>query len=113
MTPLEVIDKIARGDVYVDHRHVSRRADDRRDGEDLRGARLRPGAGVRRGRAGRRRRFATLDPAARDLEGYLFPETYALPRDTPTRAKLVRQMVGALRARVHAGAAAGGRRAAA
>jgi UPF0755 protein len=33
-----------------------------------------------------------LDPAATDLEGYLFPETYSLPRhtDAPT---LVRQMV--------------------
>ena len=26
-----------------------------------------------------------LDPAARDLEGYLFPETYALPRGTTAR----------------------------
>ncbi|MDO8681533.1 MAG: endolytic transglycosylase MltG [Acidobacteriota bacterium] len=26
-----------------------------------------------------------LDPAARDLEGYLFPETYALPRGTSAR----------------------------
>lgn len=33
-----------------------------------------------------------LDPAARDLEGYLFPETYALPRGTPA-ADLVGQMV--------------------
>lgn len=33
-----------------------------------------------------------LDPAAHDLEGYLFPETYALPRRTDA-AKLVRLMV--------------------
>jgi len=33
-----------------------------------------------------------LDNAARDLEGYLFPETYALPRGTPA-ADLVAQMV--------------------
>jgi len=33
-----------------------------------------------------------LDPAARDLEGYLFPETYALPRNTPA-AEVVAQMV--------------------
>jgi UPF0755 protein len=32
-----------------------------------------------------------LDPAAKDLEGYLFPETYALPRHTDA-AKLVRLM---------------------
>jgi UPF0755 protein len=34
-----------------------------------------------------------LDPEARDLEGYLFPETYALPRGT-SAGELVRQMVG-------------------
>ena len=33
-----------------------------------------------------------LDPAARDLEGYLFPETYTLPRGTPV-AKLIAMMV--------------------
>lgn len=35
---------------------------------------------------------ADLDPAARDLEGYLFPNTYALPRSA-TAADLVRRMV--------------------
>ncbi len=39
-----------------------------------------------------------LDPAAKDLEGYLFPETYALPRRTDA-AKLVRLMVAAFSAR--------------
>ena len=34
----------------------------------------------------------TLDPAARDLEGYLFPDTYALPRKTDA-PRLVRMMV--------------------
>ncbi len=33
-----------------------------------------------------------LDPAAKDLEGYLFPETYTLPRGTPV-TKLVALMV--------------------
>ena len=33
-----------------------------------------------------------IDPVARDLEGYLFPETYALPRKT-SASKLVRLMV--------------------
>lgn len=37
-----------------------------------------------------------LDPAAPDLEGYLFPETYALPRRADAKA-LVRQMVGRFR----------------
>ena len=48
-----------------------------------------------------------LDPAARDLEGYLFPETYALPRQTPA-SELVAQMVEGFRkvfdARVRAAA---------
>jgi len=35
---------------------------------------------------------ADLDPQARDLEGYLFPETYALPRRT-SASDLVRMMV--------------------
>jgi UPF0755 protein len=33
-----------------------------------------------------------LDPAAKDLEGYLFPETYSLPRGTPV-SKLISMMV--------------------
>ena len=38
-----------------------------------------------------------LDPAARDLEGYLFPDTYALPRGT-SAATLVETMVHRFRA---------------
>jgi len=37
-----------------------------------------------------------LDPAAKDLEGYLFPETYTLPRGTPV-ATLVSLMVDRFR----------------
>jgi UPF0755 protein len=40
---------------------------------------------------------ADLDPNATDLEGYLFPETYALPRGVPA-AKLIAAMVGRFRA---------------
>jgi UPF0755 protein len=36
--------------------------------------------------------IADLDPGARDLEGYLFPETYSLPRNTPA-SDVVAQMV--------------------
>ena len=39
---------------------------------------------------------AELDPDARDLEGYLFPNTYSLPRQS-TAAQLVEQMVAAFR----------------
>lgn len=38
-----------------------------------------------------------LDPLATDLEGYLFPDTYALPRGTPAR-RLVALMVERFRA---------------
>jgi UPF0755 protein len=37
-----------------------------------------------------------LDPEAVDLEGYLFPETYALPRDTPAD-RLIETMVSRFR----------------
>ena len=38
------------------------------------------------------RAIAELDPAARDLEGYLFPETYRLPRGR-TGPEVVRVLV--------------------
>jgi UPF0755 protein len=38
-----------------------------------------------------------LDPDAKDLEGYLFPETYAVPRRTPA-SRLIEQMVQQFRA---------------
>jgi UPF0755 protein len=38
-------------------------------------------------------RIRELDPEARDLEGYLYPETYSLPRGTAP-AKLIEMMVG-------------------
>ena len=41
--------------------------------------------------------IADLDAEASDLEGYLFPETYAVPRDTPAW-RLVRMMVDRFRA---------------
>jgi UPF0755 protein len=42
--------------------------------------------------AGDARLIASLDPGAHDLEGYLFPDTYALPRRA-TAAQLVTRMV--------------------
>ena len=39
----------------------------------------------------------SLDPEADDLEGYLFPETYALPRDVPA-ARVIAMMVDRFRA---------------
>jgi UPF0755 protein len=93
MTPAEVVDRIARGDVYV-------RSITFREGLTIRQmAELFEAKGF-----GRAAEFvaATRDaslvreihPDARDLEGYLFPETYALPRRA-TAEQLVGRMVAA------------------
>jgi UPF0755 protein len=91
MTPFEVIDKIARGDVFVVTMTF-------REGLSIvEMAKVFESHGF--GAAGD---FVTaahdpapirdLDPAAVDLEGYLFPDTYPLPRKT-SAAQLVRLMV--------------------
>jgi UPF0755 protein len=95
MTPFEVIDKVARGDVYVVHVTFP-------EGlaiVDM--AKIFEGAGL-----GAAKSFleAAKDPAsirdldteAKDLEGYLFPDTYALPRRTDA-AKLTHLMVAAFK----------------
>ena len=92
---LDVIDKIARGDVYrrrltfregltigemaqvFEERGFGTAADFRKAAEN---------AGL----------ILDLDPGAADLEGYLFPETYALPRGT-SAASVVSQMVDAFK----------------
>ena len=92
MTPAEVIDKIASGDVYnrritfpegLNIQEMARLYEQQGFGKAaafVEAARD-PGA------------IRSLDPAATDLEGYLFPETYSVPRDT-TAAKLVGLLVG-------------------
>jgi UPF0755 protein len=92
---LDVIDKIARGDVY-------RRRLTFREGLTIpEMAQVFEERGF--GKADEFRQAAQnaslindLDPDARDLEGYLFPETYALPRGT-TAAAVVAQMVQGFR----------------
>ncbi len=91
MTARQVVDKIARGDVYT--RMLTFR-------EGLTVAEMAAvfearGFGVAAefiAAAQNTRLIEDLDPTARDLEGYLFPETYALPR-TPPASELVAQMV--------------------
>lgn len=91
MHALDVINKIARGDVY-------KRLLTFREGLTiLEMAQVFEEKGF--GKAAEFRKaadnaklIADLDPAARDLEGYLFPETYSLPRDTPATV-VVEQMV--------------------
>jgi UPF0755 protein len=91
MTVDEVIRKLARGEVYL-------RSLTFPEGLTIRQmARLYEGAGF--GTASAFTEAATnvalvsrIDPAARDLEGYLFPDTYALPRRA-TAVDVVRTMV--------------------
>ena len=91
MAPAEVVDKLARGDVYV-------RAITFREGLTVREiAAVYENAGV--GSAAdviaaskNAALIQSIDPDARDLEGYLFPDTYTLPR-TATAAQLVELMV--------------------
>jgi UPF0755 protein len=95
MTTREVIDRIARGDVF------------------LRPVTFREGLTVRqmaeiyeRDGGGSKAEFLRaaenaslihdIDPSAPDLEGYLFPDTYTLPRRT-TADQLVQRMVTAFR----------------
>jgi UPF0755 protein len=110
MHALDVIDKIARGDVY--ERLITFR-------EGLTIAEM---AAVFEERgfgsaadfqkaAGNAQLINDLDPAATDLEGYLFPETYSLPRHTPAADVVARMVAGfktALSAETRAAAAAAG-----
>ena len=95
MTPTEVIEKIARGDVYnrritfpegLTIQEMARIYEQQKFGKAAAfAAAARDASPIR-----------DIDPAATDLEGYLFPETYALPRDA-TAAKLVELMVARFR----------------
>lgn len=95
MAPSEVIDKIARGDVHT--RRITFP-----EGLNIREmARIYEQQGF--GKAAAFEEAARdasaireVDPAATDLEGYLFPETYSIPRGT-TAEKLVSLMVGRFR----------------
>jgi UPF0755 protein len=91
LTPAQVVDRIARGDVYL--RPITFRE----------GLTIRQKAVVFEERgfgpqgefvraAGKASLIGDLDPVATDLEGYLFPDTYALPRRT-TADQLVARMV--------------------
>jgi UPF0755 protein len=92
MTPLEVIRKIARGEVYtititfpegltIEEMAKVFEARGLGDASSFRAA-ARDGSLA-----------ADFDPGATDLEGYLFPDTYLVPRRTGAGA-LVREMVG-------------------
>jgi UPF0755 protein len=96
MTPVEVVEKLARGDVYgrritfpegLTILEMSRIYETREFGPAKEFVDAARNASLIR----------DLDPAAPDLEGYLFPETYTLPRGTPA-ARLIALMVDRFRA---------------
>lgn len=96
MTVFEVIDRLARGDVYTrrvtfpEGLTISELAAIYADGGF--------GTAVEFEAAARNASLITdLDPAARDLEGYLFPDTYAVPRVTRAET-MVALMVDRFRA---------------
>src|ERR1041385_3879186 len=80
MTPLDVVNVLVRGDVYTQKGTFP-------EGltiEEMSKLYEAHGFGPARDFVEASRnveRIADLDPAAKDLEGYLFPETYALPRN--------------------------------
>jgi UPF0755 protein len=91
LSPRAVVDKIVRGDVFL--RPVTFRE----------GLTIRQMAAIFEERgfgpqaefvkaAGKSELIRELDPLAQDLEGYLFPDTYTLPRST-TADDLVERMV--------------------
>jgi UPF0755 protein len=90
-TPMDVIARLARGDVYL-------RSVTFPEGLTIRQmAAIYQGSGLGAASdfvaaAGDEGLVAGDDPAARDLEGYLFPDTYALPRRASAR-DLVERMV--------------------
>ena len=95
MTPLDVVDVLARGEVYTQKVTFP-------EGltiEEM--SKLYEMHGFGRARdfieaARKGDRIGALDPAASDLEGYLFPETYALPRNSGA-VRLIELMVDRFR----------------
>jgi len=91
LTPLQVVDVLARGDVYTQRLTFPEGL----NVEEM--AKLYESHGLGRATdfiaaARNVKGIRQLDDKASDLEGYLFPETYALPRQTPA-ARLVDLMV--------------------
>ena len=96
ITPLAVVEKMASGDVYTRRLTFP-------EGLTIREmAALYEAHGFGSSKefvaaAGNAALINDLDPKARDLEGYLFPETYALPRTTPAN-HIIELMVERFRA---------------
>ena len=91
MSPADVVDKIRRGDVFLQPITFREGLTIRQMGELYEARGFGPGsefiAAARNGK-----RAAAFDSQAADLEGYLFPDTYTMPRRA-TAAQLVERMV--------------------
>jgi UPF0755 protein len=96
MTPREAIDKIAKGDVYLRPITFPEGLTIREMAQTYQGRGFGPAASFGDA-AGNASLVADLDAAAKDLEGYLFPETYALSRRASAR-DLASMMVAQFRA---------------
>ena len=90
LTPMEVIDKLARGDVYVINITFPEGLTMAEMGKIYETHELGPASAFVMA-ARDPSAIKALDPAARDLEGYLFPETYLLSRrsDAPQLVRLM------------------------
>jgi UPF0755 protein len=93
MTVKEVVAKIARGEVYLLPITFREGLTVKQMGELFEARGFGP-ASTFTAAAANTRLAASFDPGARDLEGYLFPDTYALPRSA-TAEQLVARMVAA------------------
>jgi len=87
MTPIEVLDKIARGDVYVIALTFPEGLTIPEMARIFEGHGLGPASAFIEA-AKDTSAIRAIDPSATDLEGYLFPETYTFPRHTDA-AKIV------------------------
>jgi UPF0755 protein len=91
IAPAAVVEKIARGDVYFRIITIPEGLTIRQMAAIYEQAGFGPAKDFTAA-AGDPSLASALDPAARNLEGYLFPDTYALPRRTSAPG-LVRRMV--------------------
>jgi UPF0755 protein len=91
LTPAQVVDKIARGDVYLRSLTFPEGLTIKQMADLFEQKGFGTAESFRRA-AGNPDRIRSLDPQAPDLEGYLFPDTYALPRRA-TAETLVANMV--------------------
>jgi UPF0755 protein len=95
ISAVDVVNRLARGDVYLE-RITFPEGLTLADMAEIYQTRGFGTAADFRAAANRGMLVADLDDAARNLEGYLFPDTYGLPKGT-TAAKLVELMVDRFR----------------